>query len=294
LHSIYRRQRAALGSYYFDNEFIVLIHSSPISQKRFKVIESETKDAGEAGRQDQNSALRLYEVVNQDGVSISVFVWRTKFALAKKGLAYESVAVGYRDIPNIGSGTLKTVPILQSNDTFIMDSWVIAEWLDRMYPDRPLIFQSPSDLAMMRFFEKWFSTAGILMLRACLGALHDTLRHDDRGYFKTTREQRLGETFEAMAPKIADNISAMRTALQPIRRTVQEQPFIGGEEPNYADFIGYAALISLGSVSPSTLFDDDDPILPWVQRGQLLLGSLGTRLVLPGLPQLASGLADES
>jgi hypothetical protein len=98
------------------------------------------------------------------------------------------------------------------------------------------------------------------MLRACIGALHDTLRLEDRGYFKTTREQRLGETFEAMAPKIADNIGAMRAAMLPIRLTLQAQPFIGGEEPNYADFIGFAALISLGSVSRSTLLEEDDPM----------------------------------
>jgi Glutathione S-transferase, N-terminal domain len=141
----------------------------------------ETKAAGEAGQQVQNSALRLYEVVNQDGASVSPFVWRTKFALAKKELAYESVAVGYLDIPNIGSGTLKTVPILQSNDTFIVDSWLIAEWLDRTYPDHPAIFQSQSDIAMVRFFDKWFSTAvSSSMLRACIGALHDTLRLADR------------------------------------------------------------------------------------------------------------------
>jgi glutathione S-transferase len=219
-------------------------------------------------------------------------VWRTKFALAKKELAYESVAVGYLDIPNIGSGTLKTVPILQSNDTFIVDSWLIAEWLDRTYPDHPAIFQSQSDIAMLRFFDKWFSTAvSLRMLRAYIGELHDTLRLEDRGYFKTTREQRLSETFEAMAPKTADNLGAMRAALLPIRLILQEQPFIGGEEPNYADFIGFAALISAGSVSRSTLLEEDDPMLPWSQRGQRLLRSAGTRLVLPGLPRLASGAA---
>jgi hypothetical protein len=106
--------------------------------------QDETKDAGEAGLQVQKSALRLYEVVNQDGTSVSPFVWRTKFALAKKELAYENVAVGYLDIPNIGPGTLTPVPILQSNDTFIEDSWLIAEWLDRTYPNHPAIFQSLS------------------------------------------------------------------------------------------------------------------------------------------------------
>ena len=222
--------------------------------------QGETKNACEAGQQVQNSALRLYEVVNQDGASVSPFVWRTKFALAKKELAYESVAVGYLDIPNIGSGTLKTVPILQSNDTFIVDSWLIAEWLDTTYPDHPAIFQSRSDIAMVRFFDKWFSTAvSSSTLRACIGALHDTLRLADRGYFKTTREQRLGETFEAMAPKIADNIGAMRAALLPIRLTLQEQPFIGGEEPNYADFIGFAAMISLGGVREPACWRGRDP-----------------------------------
>src|SRR5271170_7019652 len=90
------------------------------------------------------------------------------------------------------------------------------------------------------------------------------------------------------------NIGAMRAALLPIRLILQEQPFIGGEEPNYADFIGFAALISAGSVSRSTLLEEDDPMLPWLQRGHRLLGSAGTGLVLPGLPWLAFGAAPDS
>jgi haloalkane dehalogenase len=61
-----------------------------------------------------------------------------------------------------------------------------------------------------------------------------------------------------------------------------------GETKDVDDFIGFAALISFGSVSRSMLLKEDDPILPWLQRGQRLLGSVGTRLVLPGLPRLSA------
>jgi len=43
--------------------------------------------------EDRMRALKLYELDNVEGQSISPFVWRIKFALRHKGIAYESVPV---------------------------------------------------------------------------------------------------------------------------------------------------------------------------------------------------------
>lgn len=43
---------------------------------------------------------RLFELVVDDGTSISPFVWPIKYALGAKKLNYETCGVGFADIPH--------------------------------------------------------------------------------------------------------------------------------------------------------------------------------------------------
>ncbi len=88
------------------------------------------------------NALRLYELALQDGRSASPFVWRIRYALAHKGLPYETVKLGFSEIPTAFGGRFKTVPILEHGDTAMAESWDIAEYLDHAFPERPLVQQS--------------------------------------------------------------------------------------------------------------------------------------------------------
>src|SRR5271167_4992461 len=100
---------------------------------------------------DQN--LRLYEVALQDGRSASPFVWRIRYALAHKGIPYETVYVGFTEIPALFGGKFKTVPILQHGETVLNESWDIAEYLDREFPGKPLLFNTPAEHSMVRFTD---------------------------------------------------------------------------------------------------------------------------------------------
>jgi glutathione S-transferase len=85
--------------------------------------------------------VRLYEVVLGDGRSASPFVWRIRYALAHKGIAFETVKLGFTEIPGVFGGRFKTVPILEHGDTVLAESWDIAEYLDRTFPDHPPLFE---------------------------------------------------------------------------------------------------------------------------------------------------------
>ena len=37
----------------------------------------------------------------------------------------------------------------------MLDSWVIAEYLDEKYPDRPMLFEGPSMKVLTRFIDGW-------------------------------------------------------------------------------------------------------------------------------------------
>jgi len=97
--------------------------------------------------------LRLCELVNANGASTSPFVWRVKFALQFKGLDYTREEVSFFDIPRIGPGILKAVPVVEHNGEFRSDSWAIVEWLDVAFAARRL-FSGPAEHADGALFRQ--------------------------------------------------------------------------------------------------------------------------------------------
>jgi glutathione S-transferase len=232
------------------------------------------------------SDLCLYELVLDNGCSVSPFVWRTKYALAHKGLAAKSAPVGFGDIPKVLGGTFKTVPILETPKGTIGDSWDIAERLDADFPQGPNLFGSPAERAMARFFDAWFSGE---VMRRMFGIyvldIHNAARPEDRPYFRQSREARLGQPLEAVVAKRESLLPALREALSPLRTTLSRSPFIGGKEPNYADYIALGGFLWIAAVNTLPPLAADDPLLAWLNRGLDLFGGLGRD---PRLKRLAA------
>ncbi|MGA7540167.1 MAG: glutathione S-transferase N-terminal domain-containing protein [Steroidobacteraceae bacterium] len=223
--------------------------------------------------------IRLYELVLENGRSASPFVWRSRYALAHKGLPFEPVPLGFNDLRRVLGGRFKTVPILEEGEHRIGDSWDIAEYLDRAHPDRAPIFTSAAERAMVRMFDAWFS---IEILRRLLGLyvldVHDAARPEDRAYFRQSREAWLkGATLESHVADRESRLPAVRDALSPLRQHLSRgAPFIGGDSPNYADYIALGGFHWVASVSTLPLLASDDRILcDWIGRGFDLYGGIG-------------------
>jgi len=189
--------------------------------------------------------VRLYELVLHNERSMSPYVWRIRYALAHKGIACETVPVGFTEIPAAFGGKFKTLPVMEHGDTQMAESWDIAEYLDRAFPDRPALFNSPSELALARLSDAWFSAE---IMRKMFGIyvldIHDSARPEDRAYFRRTREQRLkGARLEDHAADRVSRLPALRDALNPLRAHLSRFPYLGGAAPNYADYIAVAAFL---------------------------------------------------
>ena len=222
--------------------------------------------------------IRLYELVVENGRSASPYVWRTRYALAHKGLPFEGVPLGFTDIPTLCGGRFKTVPILEQGDTLLAESWDIAEYLDRAYPDQPALFSSPAENATVRLIDAWFSSE---ILRKMFGVyaldIYNAARPEDRPYFRRSREGFLkGATLETYTTDRASRLPALREALRPLRSQLSRFPFLGGNTPNYADYIALAAFHWVASVSTlPMLAGNDDVLRTWLDRGFDLYGGLG-------------------
>ncbi len=225
-----------------------------------------------------DAPIRLAELVLANGRSVSPYVWRIRYALAHKGLAYESLPVGFTEIAQLFGGRFKVVPILAHGEMVMNESWDIATYLDRAFADRPPLFATPAEYALARLCDEWL--AGVIMrpLFAIYALdIHNAARPQDQPYYRQSREQRLrGRTLEAYTADRASQVAAVRLALNPLRAQLAHQPFLGGQAPHYADYVALAAFHWVASVSTLPLLAADDRVLrDWLERGFDLYDGIG-------------------
>ena len=226
----------------------------------------------------KDTNIRLYELVTENGRSLSPYVWRIRYALAHKGLPFESIPLGFIEIPRTFGGRLKTLPVLSYQDVMLSESWDIAEHLDEAFPGTPALFSSPAERATVRLTDHWLSAVVMRQLFALYVLdIHNAARPEDRGYFRESREARIkGPTLEEFTANRESQLSALRDSLAPLRGQLSEYAFLGGESPNYADYIALGAFHWVASVSTLPLLArNDDTLRAWLERGFDLHGGIG-------------------
>ncbi|HCS29678.1 MAG TPA: glutathione S-transferase family protein [Spongiibacteraceae bacterium] len=106
------------------------------------------------------------------GAHISPFVRKVRAALAYKGLPYDIVFVapkmGEQPAEFKANSPLGKIPLLRDGDLYIPDSSVICAWLDRQYPNKPLLPSDNVDAVRALWFEEY---AGSVMTTAMGGHL---------------------------------------------------------------------------------------------------------------------------
>ncbi|MDF1631758.1 glutathione S-transferase family protein [Mycoplana sp. MJR14] len=221
--------------------------------------------------------LKLYALCGEDrSRPFSPHVWKTMLSLAHKGLSCEVEKVGFTEIPKLEGGFSRTVPLLRDGERLVRDSFDIALYLDEAYPGRPTLFGGDGGRAMARFVEGWSQTTlHPAVMRIALVDIHDMLGPEDQSYFRTSREDRLGQPLEAVVAARDDEIAAFAGKLEPLRTMLKSQPFIGGEGPLFADYIVFGALQWLRVTSTAKVLADDDPVALWFGRVLDLHDGLG-------------------
>jgi glutathione S-transferase len=213
-------------------------------------------------------ARKLYDLAGADPkLRFSPYCWRAKFALAHKGLAVETIPWRFSEKDAIAFSGSERVPVLVDGDKTVPDSWAIACYLEEAYPDRPSLFGDAAARAPTRFLNNWADTVlnpGII--RFMLGDIFRVIDPKDRGYFRTSREQRFGTTIEAFCAERDKHLPAFRQSLTPLRTTLAAQPYLAGEHPAYADYIVLGSFQWPRCISGFALLEADDPIFAWRER----------------------------
>jgi glutathione S-transferase len=213
-------------------------------------------------------SLKLFELVGTDPARpFSPFCWRTRMALAHKGLSAESIPWRFTEKQAIAPHHSEKVPVLIDGETSVADSWAIANHLEDRYPDRPSLFGGEGGRAMGRMINAWGDivvVGGLFPLIVADIPAH--LAPVDAAYFRQTREARLGKPLEEAAAARDKSVEGFRRSLEPMRLTLKTQAFLGGVAPNYADYIVFGGFQWARVVSPFKPLAGDDPVHAWRER----------------------------
>lgn len=218
----------------------------------------------------------LYDLADGRGRLFSPNCWRTRMALAHKGLEVDVRPTLFTDIGGICGGTQKTIPVIEDGATVLGDSWAIALYLEETYSEAPPLFGSDEGRTYAQFVQAWAQTAlHARLARLIIKDIHDSLAPVDQPYFRKSREKMLGMSLEDVHASRDARIAEFREALQPARLVLGVQPYLGGEEPRYADYLLFGALQWPRVISPVKLLEPEDVVQRWFERCLDLHGGIG-------------------
>ena len=228
--------------------------------------------------------LKLFELVGTDEARpFSPYCWRIRMALAHKGLSAQSIPWRFTEKDAIAPHNSEKVPVLLDGETSVVDSWSIANYLEDSYPDRPSLFGGPGGRALGRVMNWWGDitvVGGLFPL--IIADVPGHLKPVDAAYFRKSREARFGKPLEAVMAGRDKAVEGFRRALDPMRLTLKTQDFLGGDAPNYADYIVFGGFQWARVVSPFRLLAEEDPVHAW--REKLLDAFDGMARKSPGYP----------
>jgi glutathione S-transferase len=224
----------------------------------------------------KNNTITLYDLQLASGCTISPFVWATKYALKHKGFDIDVVPGGFTGIMERTGGRSERLPVIVDDGEWVLDSWLIAEYLDKKYPDRPMLLSGHTMKLLTRFVDGWLWTTAIRPWFGCyIKDYRDLSLPQDHEYVTHSRENMLGRKLEDVVVGREDRLPLVPPTLEPFRELLRDSKWLGGDQPNYADFRALAVFLWTASIATIPPLPDDDPLRDWLDRGFDLYGGLG-------------------
>jgi glutathione S-transferase len=219
-------------------------------------------------------ARQLFELCGRDPARVfSPFCWRSRMALAHKGLEFDSTPWRFTETERLAFARHDKVPVLVDGDAVVVESFDIARHLDAAYPQAPSLMHGAPEA--YRFIGAWTDTvlhAGIAGL--IVTDIPPLLDEADRAYFVSSREARYRKPLAEVTAGREDRLPAFRASLLPLRHALRGRDFLGGSAPDYADYTVFGGFMWARVVSPLELLAPDDAVHAWRERMLGLFGGM--------------------
>ena len=219
-------------------------------------------------------SITLYELCGEDSeLRFSPFVWRTRFALHHKQLAFDSVPLQFINKQPIAETGQGKVPVINDNGVWVHDSFAIACHLDQAYAKHRLMPDGGQPL--MHGFNQFVDNFILPLIRPIvILPVYDNLDAESKAYFKETREAMLGMTFEAYAGNKDEKIEQLRQKCALFDPILTSNKFFGGDAPNYGDYILMGGFMWAHCLIADPLLNKDSPLYDWQERMLDLFGGM--------------------
>jgi glutathione S-transferase len=184
---------------------------------------------------------------------LSSYAEKVRFILDYKGLAYRKIEVtpGMGQIELMQLSGQRQVPVLKDGSEVIADSTAIADYLERQYPDRPIIPTDPKQRGLCLLIEQWADESiGLNARKAMIGALNQDqsfrtalLPVTTPDVVKTLVSAVPNELLSLLGLGVGLTPDVIKSAEDAIKRDLtalcfilMEQPYLVTDHPTLADF----------------------------------------------------------
>jgi glutathione S-transferase len=221
--------------------------------------------------------IKLYELCGTEAARVfSPFCWRSRMALAIKGLEFESVPWRFTETDRLAFAKHDKVPVLVDGERVVTESWDIAQHLDAAYPDTvPLLRGNPAPYVFVAAWNDTVVQAGLVKL--IVSDIPPLLDARDSAYFFESREKRFGRPLAEVTADREARLPEFRASLQPLRHALRGRDFLGGDAPDYADCIVFGSFMWARGVCPLPVLEAGDAVHAWRERMLDLAGGMARR-----------------
>jgi len=222
--------------------------------------------------------LELWELGGRDDCRFSTFSWRTRLALHHKGLSFAVHPVAVSDKAAIGFSGQGKVPILKHDGRVIPDSWAIALYLEKEFPERPTLFGGEIGQTLTHVFNVWADRELIpALIPFLMRDVLDCVGEADGAHLRLQIESAMKKTLEDLSAGREQAVQAFRRKLQPVRKALETRNFLGGAAPTYADYVLFGLLQWALVSSPAEVLEDGDAVAAWFERVLDLYDGVGRK-----------------
>lgn len=184
---------------------------------------------------------------------LSQYSEKVRFLLDYKGLEYRKIEVtpGIGQIEIFQMSGQRQLPVLKDGETIVADSTEIAMYLERTYPERPLIPTAAKEKGLTLLMEEWADESiGVKSRKAFFGALNrnEALRTavlptETPDFVKSIVSGIPSDFLDTIGTGVGIGGEALRLTeaslkqdLEALCLILQEQPYLTGAVPTLADF----------------------------------------------------------
>ncbi len=222
--------------------------------------------------------MKLYELAGEDlEIRFSPYCWIVRFALVHKGLHADLIPWHMTDKEAIAFSGQGKVPLLVDGSNVIADSVEILAYLEKNHVENPLGLSGE-----YMFIRKW--SEGILH-ELMVPLLHlpasKVMSKDDEVYFRDSIQEYRGKSLEELFENPEDKLQLLREGIAPLRNTLEQQQFLGGDHPSASDYTVMGWFMWARCVSECSLLEKDDAVYRWRERMLELFGGMGKNVKSP-------------